>query len=145
MSTVTHGRHGLATVWAIALTGLVAACGGDGTTVPEPVGAAGTWRLTEIGGRPMPVDIGTGSDCVTITQGSLTIRTDASYEDSVSLRACGTLNTSMTIAITGTWNQDGNLVDFVPAEGCGNRAVVTATSLRVARDCSLGVPVVYAR
>lgn len=113
--------------------------------VPEPVSAAGTWRLTEIGGRPMPVDIGTGSDCVTISQGSLTIRTDASYEESVSLRACGTLNTSVTVAITGTWNQDGNLVDLLPAEGCGNRAVVTATSLRVARDCSLGVPVVYAR
>ncbi len=132
----------------VALAVTAVACGG-GTTEPppppSPVSAAGAWRLTQIGEQALPVNIGSGSDCATITRGFLTLRTDASYEQGLTYHQCGVSSTSVSIAIIGTWNQDSNLVDFVPAEGCADRAVVTATALRFARECSLRVTVVYAR
>lgn len=147
--TANVGVGRLSLCWVLLLVVFVAACGGDGTTepppVPPPVSAAGAWRLSEIGERPLPTDIGFGGDCVTITAGGLTLRNDASYEQRVTFHACGAPNATISITGTGTWNQEGNLVDFVPAEGCADRAVATATALRFARDCSLAVPVVYVR
>ena len=132
----------------VALVVTAVACG-DGTTEPPPppapVSAAGTWRLTQIREQALPVDIGAGSDCATITRGFLTLRTDASYEHGLTFHQCGAPSASLSLTGTGTWNQDANLVDLVPAEGCADRAVVTATALRFARDCSLGVTVVYSR
>lgn len=137
------GRHLM-----VSLVVAGVACGGGATEPPPPpppVSAAGAWRLTQIGEQMLPVNFGAGGDCATITRGVLTLRTDASYEQGLTFHACGVPSTSVSITSTGTWNQDGNLVDFVPAEGCADRAVVTATALRFARDCSLGVTVVYAR
>ena len=132
----------------IALAVTAVACG-DGTTEPPPppppVSAAGAWQLTQVGEQALPVNIGPVGDCFTITRGFLTLRVDASYEQGLTFHQCGVSSTSVSFTSVGTWNQDANLVDFVPAEGCADRAVVTATALRFARECSLGATVVYAR
>lgn len=121
------------------------ACGGDGATepppIPEPVSAVGLWTLTEIDGGPLPWTE-PGASC-SITAGSLTILSDASYSASLTASCAG--GAIVTWPDSGTWFQDGSLLELVPHEGCADRAVVTANALRIARECNSGISMAYSR
>lgn len=127
------------------LAAAVAACGGDGATepppIPEPVSAVGTWTLSEIAGGPLPWTE-PGESC-SITAGSLAVLSDASYTESVTVACAG--GAVVTLSDSGTWFQDGSLLELVPHEGCADRAVVTRTTLRLARECNSGLSMAYSR
>lgn len=122
------------------------ACG-DGTTEPPPppavVSAAGTWTLSQIDGQPLPYPSALEpGESFRITAGTLSLHADASFTGSQTLRGEGA---SITLDVSGTWYQSEGLVDLIPDEGCADRAVVTATALRIARGCALGVSIVFSR
>ena len=123
------------------------ACG-DGTTEPPPppavVSAAGTWTLSQIDGQPLPYTLPAdpGDPASSITAGTISLQADASFTGSQTVRI---ENASLTVDVSGTWYQSEGLVDLLWDGGCADRAVVTATALRIARDCALGVSIVFSR
>ena len=129
----------------LSLTAAALACGDDGATepppIPEPVSAIGLWTLTELDGRPLPWTE-PGEPC-SITAGSLAIDSDASYTASFTASCAPGIVATQTVS--GTWLQDGTLLELVPHDGCVDRAVVTRTTLRIARDCNSGISMAFSR
>jgi hypothetical protein len=90
----------------ITLFATTSACGGGDSTAPDPKAAvAGTYTLTQINGGNLPVTVfANTAGRIELTGGSLTLRSDGSYTESLAAR---TVYTSGAAPQTTTDNENG--------------------------------------
>ena len=97
----------------------LAACGDDGPTDPTQ-SAVGTYALVQVNGSPVPALLGQFPEGrLDVLSGTLTLRNDKSYTETVNIRVTPTTGVVQTVPITenGTFTVTGSTVQFNTSEG----------------------------
>jgi hypothetical protein len=135
-------------VSALVGLALLAACGGDSATAPDPrpttTSIAGTYNLQTVNGAPPPVIIfQSGADRVEVMSGNFTVNANSTFSNTHTFRATsGGQTVTLTETCTGTYALTGNSLSFSEAtsgELCGGTftGTVSGNTLTVAYDATL--------
>ena len=103
----------------LALLLPLAACGDDGPTDPTQ-SAVGTYTLVQVNGSPVPALLGQFEEGrIDVLSGTLTLRNDKSYTETVNVRFTPTTGVVQTIPVTenGTFTVTGSTVQFKTSDG----------------------------
>ena len=106
----------------VAAALLVVGCGGGDSTGPDPFnGSLGNYQLTQVNGSTVPMTYYQGTDgTITILNGSMALRSDHSYTQTLNLRADYSDGSSENVPVieNGSFNVTGSQITFtIPASG----------------------------
>jgi len=108
--------------------------------------AVGTYTLVTIDGQPLPVVVDqSGADMLEITQGTVVLDADRTFDDSTVLRTtlAGVVSTE-TDAASGNWTLSGRTVAFTPNDQSGPYEMTWDGNNQLTQDFS-GLILVYQR
>jgi hypothetical protein len=123
----------------------LAACSGD-STGPDLDELAGEYILFTINGQSLPVIVDQfGNDIVEITQGSVSLESNGTFDDVTQLRITqsGVVTTEVDVT-QGTWEAVGTTVTFRPTDGSGTYTMTWDGQLRLTQLFQ-GFTLVYER
>jgi hypothetical protein len=107
-------------VMILACLAVTVGCGGDSTAPQDPVKAnAGIYNLQTVNGIPLPATLlNDGSTIVAVTSGTLSLRTDQSYTETLGYRTTYLGVVSNDVAVeNGTFDIVGSTITFtIPAQ-----------------------------
>ena len=123
----------------------LAACSGD-STGPDLDELAGEYILFTINGQSLPVIVDQfGNDIVEITQGSVSLESNGTFDDVTQLRITESGAVSTEVDVTqGTWEAVGTTVTFRPTDGSGTYTMTWDGQLRLTQLFT-GLTLVYER
>ena len=109
-------------VAAFAFVLALAGCGGGDSTGPSPFDAAvGSYQLTQVNGSTVPmVYYQSTAGTIEVLSGSMSLRSDHSYTQTLTLKATYSDGTSETVPTVenGSFNVTGSQITFtIPASG----------------------------
>ena len=120
------------------------ACGGSDSTGPAAK-AEGTWNLSTINGRALPITLGTDQSGATveILDDQYILNADGTWTESFTTRATqGTTVTTTPDTDTGTWTLQGNQVEITTTGGDSFTGTISNNSITIGSQYG---PVVYVR
>jgi len=102
----------------VAVAAAVVACGGDATGPDAPSGASGSYAISTINAKALPVALfADGSFTYEVTAGTLTLTSDSKYSVVTTFRQTVPGNVSTFVDSTGgTWSLAGTTVTFVNSQ-----------------------------
>lgn len=135
----------MATLLATGFWLTVGACN-DTAASSGPDAAAGVYSLQTIDGQALPGIIDQqGSDLAEVIEGSVTLRSNRTFDDTTVLRLTisGVVSTE-TDADAGSWTLSGRTVEFTPSDQSGPYAMTWDGGDQLAQDFN-GFLLVYRR
>lgn len=113
------------TILVAAVIGLALGGCSDATGNGNAEDVAGVYTLQTIDGQLLPVIVDEqGEDIAEVTQGTVTLRTNLTFDDVTVLRITESgVVTTETEAAAGTWSLAGRTVQFTPNDASGAYAL----------------------
>ncbi|MEX1187286.1 MAG: hypothetical protein WEA80_11910 [Gemmatimonadaceae bacterium] len=118
-------------VAAIAVLGLVAACGGDGDGINEPASIAGTYNLQTLDGQSLPVVVFDEPGFrLEIVSGNFVLAASRTFTTSVVFRITeDNAVTTESESFNGTYTVTGSTVNFTYSDGDTDSATLAGNTL----------------
>ena len=102
----------------LLLTATLIGCGGEDSTAPK-ASHVGTYRLSTVGGSPLPVTIDVGTERVVVQSGRITLNANGSFaqETTVQLTIGGFLPVVQTVECAGSYQLSGSTITLTGQSG----------------------------
>ena len=106
------------TILSLTLTATLIGCGGDDSNAPS-ASHVGTYRLSTVGGSPVPVTVAVGTEQVVVQSGRITLDASRSFvqETTVQVTIGGFIPVVQTVECSGSYQLSGTTITFTGLSG----------------------------